>query len=193
MKTFIKTSILMGLALAMGACSFLKEEHNATGNASAPLYAFFETASTDNIGCYPTATTTEDSTIVSSALRAAYSLYITSQYAVTVCVTIPSDVQTTSLLNKTIRFMASNATPNPGDLVGTSAYTIPNGTAVPLYILGTGNACPQDITAKLVGVLNFENFTQFQNIIAIAESCGMVAGTGLSPYAASQAVYGSSY
>ncbi|MFH1224120.1 MAG: hypothetical protein V1647_07265 [Pseudomonadota bacterium] len=195
MKTLIKLATLAGFVFVIASCSMLKEAHNAATNASVPLYAYFESAIPDSLGCYPEDTTdNNNNSVESSSLRAMYEFYIETQYVVTVCVTVP-DIDTTLLVGKTVRFMATDTVVDSGQLVGTSAYTIPNATSSPLYILGAvaGTACQRsnDPNSKYLGQLNMQDFTKFKYIIAVAESCGTCAGTALSPYTASQAVYGS--
>jgi len=201
--------ILATLMASVGACGLLNEKNEgALASTYSSLYAFFETVSSDQAGCYPTLN--NNNTLPPTTVRAMYSFQIERPKTLVVCVknttdttgisnnnTILYGLLTTALENHKIDFFVSNAKINPGSIDIIDNIRIPNvGAITGNPVMGqTSIQCPfnaSDDETFLVGRYNMDNLTDYQYIIAADESCGMCVGTGLSPFALARQ-YGVTY
>ena len=199
----LNTLILIGTITALGACGVLKEKNEgALASTYSTLYAFFETAQAGSIGCYPSSSNNNNSSSTTT-LRAVYSFQIERPSTLVVCVKITSPLSTdtnyaammNTLSGHEISFYASNTKVNPGDFDVISYPRIPIlGTIQPVYVTGTGSACPfnADSEVKLVARFDMDSLTDYEYITAVDDSCGMSVGTGMSPFALAKQ-YGVTY
>jgi hypothetical protein len=189
----LRILVLLAVIALIGACLQEKNE-GALGNTYSTLYAFFETASASQAGCYPD--TNNNNTVSVSTVRAVYSFQIERPMTLVVCVKNTTD--TTGITGQalydlehaldghTISFFVSNTKINPGDLDIIDNIRIPNlGALTSNSVMGSSLVCPfnpTDSTVSLVGRYDMDSLTDYQYIIAADDACGMCVGTGQSPF-----------
>lgn len=180
--------------LALASCGFLEEKSSGANTATnTEIDASFESDSDGGLkrpdGCYPDYAATEYDY---SDVNITYQLKITSGDYVQVCISSENAGPTSVIINldgKNISFYATNTPVTAlGDLLNPAdAFSI-NGTdgRTSFPIRGSG-VCSWITNGTEVGTLNMEDYTNYKYIVA-KDSCGMIAGFGMSPYEKSRQI-----
>jgi hypothetical protein len=199
----LRTLILVTVVAIIGACGLLKEKNEgALASTYSSLYAFFDTATPGQIGCFPDSNNNNYSQVFT--LRAMYSFQIERPKTLVVCIknttTYDSSnsnnnntyqTQMTALGDHTISLFSSNSKINPGSIDTTDLFRIPVlGTLQRTLALGySATACPffpadnDPVTGTfLVGKFNMDSLTDYMYIVIMDDTCGTVVGTGQSPF-----------